>query len=75
MNLYIGRFIEGKNLPKKRKNRGNILAGRGVIRGMWGNFEKKSKPHKCYYKINLCRKFYPNWTMEKFSKLGKNFRG
>ena len=45
-------------------------------RGGWGGGEfggggcagiskKKCKHHKCHIKMNLCRKFHPNRTMEK----------
>ena len=35
-----------------------------------GNFDlRKCKRHKCHPKMNLYRKFYPNWTMGKCSQI------
>ena len=34
-----------------------------------GNFEKKCKFHKCYPRMYLGRKFHPNLTMGKGSKM------
>ena len=42
---------------------GGKFQGSGENSGRGENFRKKCKCHKCYPKMNLYRKFYPNKTM------------
>ena len=67
--IYIVSFIQIGQW-KAFKNRGYGLGGEGES-GEGGKFrEKKCKSHKCDLKLNLHRKFNPNRTMVKCSKIG-----
>ena len=44
-----------------------VLVEEGNL-GDWG--ENSRKKNNLHPKMNLCRKFHPNWTMGKFSKIG-----
>ena len=51
------------------KNKGKVLGVGREFREERGEFEKKYKRHKCHSKMNLCKKFHPNRTMGKNSKI------
>ena len=66
---YVGSFIQIWQWESVKKIGGIVFGGWG------GRIKKKWKPPNFHPKMNLCKRFHPNSTMGKCSKIGGEFGG